>query len=58
MKPRRGPWLGGLLAAIVVTVWMVGQVIGGLFAMATHSLPIFPTAPPPGFGTAPSGFTP
>lgn len=54
MKARRGPWLSGLLLALVATVWMVGQVIGGLVTMAGDIMP-HPTGPPPGIGTV--GFT-
>ena len=29
MKTRRGPWLSGLIVALIGAVWMIGQVIGG-----------------------------
>lgn len=45
MKPRRGPWLSGLLVALAVLVWMVGQVIGGAFAMTADMLSTFPSGP-------------
>ena len=52
MKARRGPWLSGLILALVSTVWMVGQVIGGLVTMATDWVSN-PAGPPPITG---SGF--
>lgn len=58
MKPRRGPWLSGLIFSIVVLVWMVGQVIGGMFAMTADMLSSFPSGPGPGTGSAPSQFGP
>lgn len=45
MKPRRGPWLSGLILALTVTVWMVGQVIGGTLTMAGDMLSTFPSGP-------------
>ena len=33
MKARRCPWLSGLVVALFGTVWMVGQVLGGLASM-------------------------
>lgn len=50
MKARRGPWLSGLILALVATVWMVGQVLGGLVAMASDIVSN-PTGPPPTAGT-------
>ena len=38
MKTRRGPWLSGLIVALVAAVWMVGQVIGGVVSMITDTL--------------------
>ncbi|ULN44746.1 hypothetical protein MI149_30085 (plasmid) [Mycolicibacterium crocinum] len=58
MKPRRGPWLSGLLVALAVLVWMVGQVIGGMFAMTADMLSSFPSGPGPGTGSAASQFAP
>lgn len=58
MKLRRGPWLSGLLVALAVLVWMVGQVIGGVFAMAADMLSSFPSGPVPSAGSAPSQFAP
>lgn len=52
MKARRGPWLSGLVLALTFTVWMIGQILGGVFAMAGHMLSIDPAGPPPGSGTA------
>lgn len=54
MKLRRGPWLSGLLVALAVLVWMVGQVIGGMFAMAAHVISSLPSGP----GAASSQFAP
>ena len=36
--PRRGPWLSGLIVALLGAVWMTGQVIGGVIAMARDVL--------------------
>jgi len=38
VKNRRGPWLSGLIAALIGTVWMIGQVIGGVVSMITDAL--------------------
>jgi hypothetical protein len=38
VKNRRGPWLSGLIAAIIGAVWMIGQVIGGVVSMITETL--------------------
>ena len=56
MKPRRGPWLSGLVVALAVTVWMVGQVIGGMLAMTGDMLSTFPSGPNPSAGLGTSGF--
>jgi len=53
VKARRGPWLSGLTLALVATVWMVGQVLGGLVTMASDIVSN-PTGPPP--ATGPVGF--
>lgn len=28
MRQRRGPWLSGLILALIGSVWMIGQVFG------------------------------
>jgi hypothetical protein len=56
VKPRRGPWLSGLILALAVTVWMVGQVMGGMLAMAGDMLSTFPSGPTPSAGPGTSGF--
>ena len=38
MKNRRGPWLSGLIAALIGAVWMIGQVIGGVVSMIADTL--------------------
>ena len=38
VKNRRGPWLSGLIAALIGAVWMIGQVIGGVVSMITDTL--------------------
>lgn len=58
MKPRRAPWLSGLILALAVLVWMVGQVIGGMFAMTADMLSSFPSGPGSGVGSASSQFAP
>jgi hypothetical protein len=45
--------LSGLILALVATVWMVGQVLGGLVTMASDIVSN-PTGPPP--ATGPVGF--
>ena len=50
MKARRGPWLSGLIVALAATVWMVGQVIGGLVTMASDFVSN-PAGPLPAGGT-------
>lgn len=40
MKARRGPWLSGLIAAVIGAVWMIGQVVGGLGSMAADDLTV------------------
>lgn len=52
MKPRRGPWLSGMILALLGTVWMVGQVVGGALAMTGDLLSTFPSGPTPDGGTA------
>jgi hypothetical protein len=54
MKDRRGPWLGGLVFAVIGSVWMIGQVIGGVVSMTSDlisvAVPDFtpvPTLPQP-----------
>jgi len=32
-KTRRGPWLSGLIVALIGAVWMAGQVIGGVIGL-------------------------
>lgn len=58
MKARRGPWLSGLIAALALMVWMVGQVIGGMLAMTADMLSTFPSGPAPGIGSTSTGFAP
>jgi len=50
VKARRGPWLSGLIVALAATVWMVGQVIGGLVTMASDFVSN-PAGPLPAAGT-------
>ena len=33
MKTRRTPWLSGLIVAVIGSVWMIGQVLGGLVSL-------------------------
>ncbi|MBN3459491.1 hypothetical protein JNN96_36250 [Mycobacterium sp. DSM 3803] len=35
---RRAPWLGGLIAALVGAVWMIGQVLGGIVSFLINLL--------------------
>lgn len=35
MKARRGPWLVGLIVALAGSVWMIGQVVGGVVSLIT-----------------------
>ena len=41
MKTRRGPWLSGLIVALVAAVWMVGQVLGGVVSLVGGALSAF-----------------
>jgi hypothetical protein len=34
MKDRRAPWLLPLIAAVILSVWMIGQVIAGVVTLA------------------------
>lgn len=36
--PRRFPWLGGLIAAITIAVWLVYEVIGDAIAVIGSSI--------------------
>lgn len=45
-KTRRGPWLSGLLVALIGAVWMAGQVIGGVIGMVTGILHANDELPP------------
>jgi hypothetical protein len=38
MKTRRGPWLSGLIFALIGAVWMIGQVVGGVVSLITDAL--------------------
>ena len=40
MKTRRGPWLSGLLAALLGAVWLIGQVVGGVVSLITDALSV------------------
>lgn len=35
---QRGPWLSGLIVALVGAVWMIGQVLGGVVSFLIHLL--------------------
>ena len=43
MKDRRGPWLSGLIVALLGAVWMIVQVLGGVVGLVSGLL----SAPPP-----------
>jgi hypothetical protein len=58
VTPRRGPWLSGLILALLGTVWMVGQVVGGLISMAGDLMTTFPSGPTPGVGSTTAGLAP
>lgn len=47
-KARRGPWLSGLIVAVVGAVWFIGQVMGGLVTMVTDAIPALPEPAPAG----------
>jgi hypothetical protein len=54
MKDRRWPWMSGLVCAVIGSVWMVGQVVGGVVSMtgdlisgAGPSFAPVPTQPQP-----------
>ena len=46
MKTRRGPWLSGLIVALVAAVWMVGQVLGGVVSLVGGVLSVDMPAQP------------
>jgi len=57
MKTRRGPWLSGLIVALIGAVWMIGQVIGGFLTWVVDLInPVDPftvsAACPPGSDAA------
>lgn len=51
-KTRRGPWLSGLVIALIGAVWMVGQVIGGVIGMVTGILHADDELPPASLAAA------
>jgi len=54
-KTRRGPWLSGLIIAVIGSVWLAGQVIGGAIGLLGDLMfPPDPWAAPPG-SAAPAG---
>lgn len=62
-KTRRGPWLSGLIVALIGAVWMAGQVIAGVIGILGDLM--FPPDPwavaaaapsvPPPIDTGPPG---
>jgi hypothetical protein len=40
VKTRRGPWLSGLIVALIGAVWMVGQVLGGVASLVADWLSV------------------
>jgi len=60
MKTRRGPWLSGLIFALIGAVWMIGQVIGGFLSWVVDLInPVDPftvsaSCPPGSAGTGPT----
>lgn len=40
MKTRRGPWLSGLIVALLGASWMIGQVLGGVVSMVGRLLSV------------------
>jgi hypothetical protein len=40
MKDRRGPWLSGLVCAVIGSVWMIGQVIGGVVSISNDLISV------------------
>lgn len=37
-KARKGPWLSGLLIALLGAVWMIGQVAAGIVGLIANLL--------------------
>lgn len=54
MKERRGPWLGGLVCAVIGSLWMIGQVIGGVVSMTSELI----SDAGPGFASVPTRLQP
>lgn len=54
MKPRRAPWLSGLILALIILVGMVGQMIGGIFAMTADMISSLPSGLGPAVASASS----
>jgi hypothetical protein len=40
MNTRRGPWLSGLIVALLGAVWMIGQVLGGVVSLMSGLLSV------------------
>lgn len=52
-KTRRGPWLSGLFVALIGSVWMAGQVIGGVIGMVAGILHANDELPPASVAAGP-----
>jgi len=39
---RRGPWLSGLIIAVLGAAWMVGLVLGGVVSLVAGLLAVQP----------------
>lgn len=42
MPERRGPWLSGLIVALLGAVWLVGQVLCGVVSLAVDAVGVVP----------------
>ena len=42
MNTRRGPWLSGLIIALLGAVWLIGRVLGGVVGLVAGTLSVPP----------------
>jgi hypothetical protein len=42
VNTRRGPWLSGLIIALLGAVWLIGRVLGGVVGLVAGTLSVPP----------------